>query len=184
MRKKTYLATACTLLLLAGGLYYFLKDEPLPPIRTEEAKPTPTANMTFVGTTIIEEKDGKPSLELSAEAVEVDAATKRVRLINIKGVLYRDDGSKINITGLQAEFDPQTKEVLMDGDVKAVAEDGAVFTAAQARWVGQARQLFGSGGVTLTRGDTTVSGNQIETDPGMEKVKVTGNARIIKGGTP
>ena len=61
---------------------------------------------------------------------------------------------------------------------------GPAFTAAEARWASQERRLYGSGGIRLTREDAVITGDRIESDDKLAKVKVTGNARAVKGGTP
>lgn len=176
---------ACTLLLIAGGLYYFNREEPPPPPPAQETAADPGATVTFAGSTIVEQQDGKKLWEMTAETMQVNTTTNKVQLGNFKGTMYRKDGSKLDIVARKAEMDTKTKDIAMEGDVKATSSsDGAVFTAAKANWVGKDRILFGSGGITLTRGDTIVTGEAIEGEELLERVKVKGNARIIKGGNP
>lgn len=184
MSKNAYMAIACTLLIVAGGLYYFNKDEPLPPPQAaQEAAIEFIPSLTFNGSTVVEQNDGKKLWELSAETIQVDSRTQKVRLINFKGIVYREQGGQLELIAREAFYDPKTKDVTMDGDVKATSSDGPMFTAAQARWAGNDRRIYGSGGITVTREDTVITGNQIESDVNLEKVKVQGNARVIKGGT-
>jgi LPS export ABC transporter protein LptC len=184
LKKTTYLGIACALLIIAGGLYYFNKTEPLtPPPKTQEAKSEVTSNIIFAGSSIIEQKDGKKLWELTAETVEVDPKTQNARLINIKGTLYRDNGGKVDLIAQEGFVDTKTRDITLQGNVKAISSDGAVFTAPQALWVGKDQRLFGSGGITLTRDDTVITGDTVETDGDMQKIKVQGNAHIVKGGT-
>lgn len=183
MNKNTYMAIACTLLILAGGLYYFNKDEPLPPPQAaQEATSEFTANVTFNGSTVVEQKDGKKLWELTAETVQIDSKTPKIKLINFKGIVYREQGGQLDMVAREALYDPKTKDVTMEGDVKATSSDGGVFTAAQARWAGNDRRIYGSGGITVIRDDAVITGDQVESDANFEKVKVQGNARVIKGG--
>lgn len=174
---------ACTLLFIAFGLYYFNKHETPPPPRVEEAKADPAANITFSGSSIVQNENGKRQWEITAESVLVQPGSDKVNLVNFKGTLYRADGSKIDLVGRQAEMDTKTRDIEMSGDILATASDGATFTAAQARWASKERRFYGSGGIKLTREDTVVTGNQIEGDEQLEKVKVLGNARVVKGGS-
>lgn len=184
LSKSTYRAIACTLLIIAGGLYYFNKEETPPPPQAQEEKDNTAANVTFAGSSIVEQLDGKKQWEITAETVQVNPNTKKAQLLNFKATLYRQDGSKIDLVGRQAEFDTKTKDIDMSGDIKATASDGAVFTAAQGRWSNGERRFYGSGGITLTREDAIVTGDRIESDEHLEKVKVSGNARVLKGGNP
>ena len=183
MKKTTYLIIACSALFLASGLYYFLKDEPvLPKPPLQAVKVEQAAILSYVGNLISEEKDGKPFWELGAETIEVDINTKNVNMKNIKGVFYQANGGKIEIVAPQAVMDSKTKEIVMRGKVQATASDGAAFTAQEMRWSGSQQRLFGSGAVLLTKEDTVMTGDNIESDINMEKIKVYGNAKLVKGG--
>ncbi|MCX7780725.1 MAG: LPS export ABC transporter periplasmic protein LptC [Negativicutes bacterium] len=183
MKRNTYIAIVCAILLLAGGLYYFVKDEPLPPPAADSAAAAdPAGFLSFSGTTYVEQKDGKPQWEITAETIEMDPKTKIIYLKGIKGTFYQDNGGKIEMTAPLATMDSKTKDITMQGNVKATSSDGAVFTAKEALWAAQDRRIFGFGGVTLTRGDTVITGEKIETDNNMQKFKVQGNARILQKG--
>lgn len=182
MKKTTYLLIACLVVLLAGGMYYFLKEEAPAPPQTQETGTNTAANAMFVGNSIVEEQNGKRIWELSAEKIEVEPNTNKLKLTNIKGIFYKDDGGTIEVTAPEAIMDTKTRDVVMTGSVKAVSSDGATFTAREARWAGQDRRFFGSGDVRLTRDDTVITGDRIESDANMAKVRVEGNAHVVKGG--
>lgn len=179
-----YIASICALLVVAAGLYYFAKDEPLPPpSNSKTSVADPAGFLSFNGSTYIEQKDGKPVWEISAETIEMDPNTKLIYLKGIKGVFYQDNGGRIDLIAPTATMDSKTKNITMNGDVKAVSStDGTIFVAKQALWNSVDRKLFGYGGITLTREDTVITGDKIETDNNMEKYKVQGNARIVKKG--
>ncbi len=184
LSKTTYRVIAVTLLIVAGGLYYFNKQETPPPPQAQQAQADPANNVTFSGSSIVEQENGKKLWEITAETVQVNPGSNKAQLINFKGTLYRKDGSKIDLVGRQAEFDTKTRDIDLIGDFKATASDGAVFTGAKGRWTNKDRRFYGSGGITLTREDTVVTGERIEGDELLQKVKVSGNARVVKGGTP
>lgn len=183
MKKTTYAAIACVLLLMAGGLYYFLREEAPAPPPVKETNSAPAADIQFSGSSIVEQDNGKKLWELSAETMQVEPKTQIVHLLNFKGTLYRENGAKIDVVARKADFDPKTRNITMEGDIKATSSDGTVFTAPLARWEAKDKMFYGNGGITLTREDTVLTGDQIETDADMEKTKVRGNARVVKGGT-
>ncbi|SMC38768.1 LPS export ABC transporter periplasmic protein LptC [Sporomusa malonica] len=183
MTKKMYVGIACAVLILAGGLYYLFWGGTSGDASTDpQAAPVQPANITFAGSSIVEEQDGKKLWELSAETIEADVNGKVVYLNNLKGIFYQDNGSKIDIIAKRATLDTKTHDISMQGDVKATASDGAVFTAAEARWSGEPQGFTGTGGVSLTRNGTIITGDNIITDAKMEKVKVFGKAKVITGG--
>lgn len=184
MKKKVYLSIACAVLILTGGLYYLFaggtaSDSAATP---QTGSPKAAANLTFTGSTIVEEQDGKKLWELSADTIEADPAGTTVYLTNVKGTFYQEKDGKIDIVAKQATMDSKTHDIAMLGDIKATASDGAVFMAPEVRWSGEPKSFTGWGGVTLIRGDTTITGDKLETDDNMQKVKVYGNAKVVTGG--
>jgi len=183
VKKSSFLAIAVTLLLLAGGLYYFLREEPsVTPKPPRQITSDPEAEVSFSGTSMVEEQGGKKLWELSSDKITVNQTPKMARFYGVKGMFYQDDGSKVDLTAREAVLDQTTKNIILNGDVRAVATEGAVFTAAQARWDGVQKRFFGTGGITFTREDVVITGDTIESDAGLEKVKVQGQARARKGG--
>jgi len=142
------------------------------------------ADITFSGSSIVEHKNGKKVWELISESSQVDPKTNQVQMINLKGIFYRDNGGRIELIARQALLDTKTNDIFLDGDVKAVSSEGAVFTAPLARWSTKEQHFYGSGGIVLTREDTVITGDTIDSDANMEKVKVQGNAHAVKGGAP
>ena len=182
MKKNTYLLSACVIMIVVGCLYYFLKDEPFYQKEAAAPKVEQAATMSYVGNSIIEEKDGKKIWELAAETIEIDVNTKNIMLKNIKGTFYQDNGGKIDITAPAAMMDNNTKDITMTGKVNAKASDGATFVAQETRWLGKEQLFYGTGDVVVTKDDTVMSGDKIESDKNMVKIKVSGHGKIIKGG--
>lgn len=183
MNKKNYMLIAAVLIMLIAGIYYILKDEDPSQPPAQATNTDQPANMSYSGNSIVEEQDGKRLWELGAETIEIDPNTKQAKIKNLKGVFYQDNGGKLEIVALQAFYDTKTRDIVMNGQIKAVSTDGAIFTAENARWTGSDRRIYGSGGITVIRDDTVITGDRVESDANMQKVKVEGNARIRKGGS-
>ena len=133
----------------------------------------------------MEEKDGKRLWEFSAGTATLDEATKKIYLTAVKGTLYRDDGSSVTLIANKGVADTVSKDVFLEGEVLVKSEgDDASFTAPNVRWAGQQRWLFADGGVKLVQRDTVISGDKLESDVAMEKIKVRGNAKVVSGGEP
>ncbi len=181
MKKKAGMILAC-IIILASGLYYFLRDEPLTQTPPEVPKDQQTSKLAYVGNSIVEQKDGKPLWELKAEFIEIDVDTKNAQLKNLVGTFYQEKGGRIEITAPEAFVDSKTKDITMSVKVQATASDGTTFTANEARWSSADQKVYGSGDVILTKDDTVLTGDKIESDSNMEKIKVFGNAKVVKGG--
>ena len=170
---------AFTVLLVIGGLYYFLRDEPLDERKTSSI----VTRMAFTGSSLTEDVDGKRVWEMTARIIEVDQKTRWVYLTDLQGVFYRDDGTKIEVTAKEAVVDPQTKNMEMSGGMFMKASDGPTFKADKGRYAAKEKRIYASGNVRATRDDAVLTANEFEADDKFEVIKVKGNARVIKGGS-
>lgn len=182
MKKTSYLALALIGLMLVGGLYYFVRDEQVPvqPPVAQEAKSDNLPGIVFSGSSVIEHKDGLPLWELSAEKIE--ANTNIIIFTNPKAIYYQGQNGKTELTAKQATMDPKTKDIVMDGQVRAVTGDGALYTSDNLRYAAQDARFYGAGNVVLNRNGTILTGDRIESDNKFEKVQLRGNAKVLKGG--
>lgn len=165
-------------LIICGGLYYFLREETLEDTRRE----TVVTRMAFSGSSLTEEQDGKRIWELTARVIEVDPKTRFVYMTDLKGLIYRTDGTKIDVTGKNAVVDPATRNMEIEGDVRMLGSDGPTFSAQKVRYIAKDRKIFASGGIRATKEDMVLTANEMETDDRFELIVVKGNARIVKGG--
>ena len=183
MSNKRNLAMACALLILIGGIYYFFWGGSATDSANSPSTPSQAPlNLTFSGSSIVEEEDGKKLWELNADTIEAAPTGNTIYLNNLKGTFYREKDGKIEIIANRATLDTKTRDISMQGNIKATNSNGAVFMAPEAWWSGEPKHFTGVGGVTLTRGDTTITGEKLETDDKMEKFKIYGNAKVVTGG--
>jgi LPS export ABC transporter protein LptC len=178
---KITLITIVVIALLGGGLYYFLKTEPLAtaPPDAPEAQSTDKVAMTLADNKITEEENGKILWELTADAIEVDPVTQNVLLHKVQGTFYSDKGTTLVVTSQEGSLDSQTKNVQLTGAVHAVASDGGDLTAPELLWQDQTKLLLGNGGVKVVKGSTILTGDKLEGDSVLNKIKVTGHAHVV-----
>lgn len=165
--------------LVAGGLYYFLREEPL----GEKKQESVVTRMAFSGSQLTEDQDGKRIWELKARVMEVDPKTRWVYLTDLNGVLFREDGTKIDITAKNAIVHPDSREMELTGEIRLIASDGPAFQAEKARYIAKQRKIFASGSIRATKDDYVITAQELETDDKFEVITVKGNARIVKGGS-
>ena len=175
---KMRLSVVMLILALAGGLYYFLRDE-APEEKKQQAEST---RMAFSGSSLVEESDGKRIWELTARKIEVDSKTRWVYLTDLQGVFYRTDGSKIDVTAKEAIVDPKAKNMEMTGGFFMKSSDGPTFRADQGRYNSKDKRIFASGNIHATREDAVLTGAEFEADDKFEVMLIKGNAKIVKGG--
>ena len=174
-------AAALALLVLAGGVYYFVRSEPpespaAPPQRDD----IPAALLE--GNKLVEKKNGKVTWELSANTIALDKATGKITLVDVKAVFYREDGNQLNVTSKTGSFDNKTRDITLAGDVNAVSTDGATLVADTVDWRQKEELITAKGNVRLTRPDVTATAEEAQTDKALEQIRLSGNAVIIKGG--
>lgn len=184
MNKTTYLSLTCAVLLIIGGLYYFFREEPqITEVPTTKPNPMQAgAKITFTGSAIIEEQNGRKVWELNAESIEADAGSKQVYLKNMKGTFYQDAGGKVEVTAREGILDTKTNDITLQGEMKVTSSEGAVFTAPRGSYAEQSKIFTGIGGIILTRGDIIITGDKIDADLKLEQVKIQGNAKVVTGG--
>ena len=178
MNAKAWLYGLLIAAIVAGGLYYFLREEPLTDTRQEAV----TTRMAFSGSKLTEDQDGKRIWELTARVMEVDPKTRWVYLTDLDGVLFRADGTRIVVTAKNAVVDPQTRNLEMSGSINMKASDGPTFTAEKGRYIAKDRKIFATGSIRATKDDYVLTANELETDDKFDKIVVKGKARIVKGG--
>ncbi len=180
MNKSVMTLFICTFLAVGGVLYWAFSDNTQIHVQKEEDEAQKI--LTYEGNTLSEEKDGKKIWDLTAETITIDPQTKNVTLKNIQGVFYQDDGNNINLTAPTAVYDNKTHDIIITEKVIATRNDGSNFTADQVLWQNSIQKFSGEGNIKIVQADTVITGDKMETDSGMNKVKVEGNAHVIKGG--
>lgn len=181
MNKQVMSLIAAVMIAVAGVLYWAFSEEIHVQDPNQKVEEKPMA-MSYAGNTLSEEKDGKKIWDLTAETIEIDPATKNAVLKNIQGVFYQENGQTVTLTAPQATFDNKTRDITISEQVNAKTSDGATFQAKTVVWQGEKQVFLGEGNVIITREDTVLTGDKLESDAGFVKVKVTGNAHIVKGG--
>ena len=164
--------------VVAGGFYYFLREETLEDVRTESI----VTRMSFAGSKLTEDQDGKRIWELSARVMEVDPKTKLIYMTDMTGVVFRTDGASVAITARNAVADPQTRNIELTGTIEMKASDGTRFSAEKGRYVAKDRKIFATGTIRASKDDYLLTANEMETDDQFNLIVVKGNARIVKGG--
>lgn len=164
--------------IVAGGFYYFLRPESLEDVKTESV----VTRMAFSGSNMTETQDGKKVWDLAARVMEVDTKTQWVYMTDLKGMLFRPDGSQIAVTAAEAVVDPKKRNIELSGGITMKATDGTFFSADRGRYVAGERRIYASGSIKVIREDTVMTAKEMETDDQFDLIVVKGNARIVKGG--
>jgi LPS export ABC transporter protein LptC len=179
LKNKAWIYWVIVAAFLAGVLYYYLREEP---VKESTSQSSVLTRMTFSGSQLREEQDGKPLWELTAPVIEVDSTTTWIYMTDLKGKLYRPDGTKIDVTAKNAVINPRARDIELSGGLRMVAEDGTSLTADKGRYDGKEHKIYASGSIRATQADIVMTADELETDDKFDTLVVRKNARIVKGG--
>ncbi len=129
-----------------------------------------------------DKKDGNRNWELTVDQIEIDISTKINTLTGVKGRLYREDGVVINVTSKGGLYNPQTRQVTLTGDVLASDSEGRTLKCQQITWLPGDNSITATGSVEFKKEGLLASGDKIETDRALDKIKITGNGVVKKEG--
>lgn len=181
MSGKSAVIFAICAVLLAGGIYYFIRPEP--PVPEQAQTPAVSGEPALLeGNKLVEKKNGKLVWELTAKTIELDKLSGKVTLVEVQGTFYRDDGTQLHITAQNGDFDSKTHDFSLQNNVVGTATDGARLTADNVKWRQKEELITAKGNVKLSKPDVVATADEAQTDKGMENIRLTGNAVIVKGG--
>lgn len=127
-----------------------------------------------------EDKDGKKVWELNAEIIEIDSETGVNKLTGVKGKLYRVDGTTITVTSKEGTYNPGTKHITLSGDVLAVYSEGWTLKCQFIEWIPEKNLILARDKVEVDKKDLYLAGDEMQTDPDLGKIEITGNGIVKK----
>ena len=173
--KKLIAIVAAIVLALIGLIVYIMKD-------SGDVSTTQNQNgqlVNFQGADLQEEKDGKLVWALSAEKIEYDPRTKAIVLTNLKGLFYQDDITT-TITAPHAVLTGDRNSLDIDQGVTATNADGAEFKTDALHFDNKTKTLTSKSAFTYNGKDITLTGDKLEGNMSLKKIKAIGNAKLTK----
>lgn len=170
------------ILLVFGSLtvgVILLRSKPIPSVPVHP--PTPplpsSADAAFQGVHLIEAKGGRTLWEVKADRVELFEEGGLVKAKGVKepvsATFYTENG-RIIANADEALLNMRTKDVTLNGKVRAVSEKGAVLETESLSWLAQGKRLVAHREVVLTRGDFISRAQGLEAEMALERVKLVG----------
>ena len=173
--KKLIAIVAVIVLALIGLIVYIMKD-------SSDVGTTQNQNgqlVNFQGADLQEEKDGKLVWALSAEKIEYDPRTKAIVLTNLKGLFYQDDVTT-TIIAPHAVLTGDRNSLDIDQGVTATNTDGAEFKTDALHFDNKPKTLTSKSAFTYNGKDITLTGDKLEGNMSLKKIKAIGNAKLTK----
>lgn len=179
MEKKMKMMLMLAAAAFIGGIAWVVLSVPNEEKVKEAADPGPRL-MEYSSNTIREEKDGKVVWEIFAEQSQMNVDTQDTVFQNITGKYYQGD-KMITIKAPHGLYNSKTRNVKLDGGVKAVTSDNETLDSSALEWVADEGKLIAVGKAKLVRQSVTIMAERIEAADEFNAFKAQGNAHIVKG---
>ena len=131
------------------------------------------ANAKVRNSTLAREVDGKKVWEFTVEEVEQIKSSGEAVLKGVKGKIYREDGSVLEVVAGGGKVKNEAKDFELNDKVVAVLS---------IRWQQTEDVITASGNVRLLKDDTLATGDKAVTSSAFERLKLEGHAEVQRGG--
>lgn len=121
--------------------------------------------------TFSQSKGEKRLWKLEAKAVE-QALDGPINLKNVEITYYSDDGRITVVTADTGIYDDAKHTARLEGNVKVRTSDGGSVNTTAVQWDQKKEVLTGDGHVTISKGNSTLSGTGFELRPAVESFKL------------
>ena len=174
------------LLLIAGGIaiaaaiiawLMFGGEAPKNPENTASN----AVNAVVKNTTVSREQDGRRLWEFLVEALESISGSGEAVMKGVKGKIYREDGSVIDVTAGGGKINNDDKNFALDRGVKATLSTGGEITAEEISWNQKDDIITATGKVKVVKDEHTALADKIVTSSKFDHFKLSGHAEVQKG---
>lgn len=142
--------------------------------------PTPAIPPVRVSGTAITTADpsGRPQWDLRAASVVVDGTSGTVALTTVAGVFFEAGEPSVEFTAPRGTFFIASRNVALEGGVRARATNGRTLQADAVRWIPGNRQIEASGNVVLHQEKLIVRADRLTSDTALQHSRLRGNIRV------
>lgn len=169
-------------IVIAGVIIAWLMLGGEAPSNNPVQKESSGTNAKVRNTTLAREVDGKKVWEFTVEEVEQIKSSGEAVLNGVKGKIYREDGSVLEVVAGGGRVKNEAKDFELNNKVVAVLSSGGKLTAESIRWQQTEDIITASGDVRLLKDDTLATGDKAITSSAFERLKLEGHAEVQRGG--
>jgi LPS export ABC transporter protein LptC len=157
------------------------------PIPTVTPRPRPSPRPTPAGIPPVRvegsaistvDPQGLQQWDLRAETVAVDSAAGTVALTAVAGVFFEGGQPSVEFAAPRGTFYIATRDVTLEGGVKARAANGRTLEAVTVKWIPKTRRIEATGSVVLHQNGMIVRSDHLTSDTALQHAKLTGNIRV------
>lgn len=141
-----------------------------------------TTVVTIKNAYLVEDKQGKKNWELTAETMEVDAVKQENNLTGVKGKLFLENGSIVNLSADKGVLYLKNKDVQLMGNVLVTTSQAEQLVAKELKFTNVDSLITATGEVVITKPGMVAKADKVTADRSFEQIKLMGNALVRKGG--
>ncbi len=183
MKNKKALIAIGSSILIAGVIIAWLMFGGSAPVNVNMGDGVSAQfNASLKNSVIKREKDGKMLWEFTVGEVINDKTKNQAILKDVKGKVYRNDGSYLDITAEKGSAVLDGNNFALEGKVQAVLSSGGKLLADKVSWQQDKEIITATGHVKLYKDEWFASADKATTTSAFKKLKLTGNAKVEKGG--
>lgn len=177
--QENKLVLAISAIVLVFVVIWFIGISETTPTK-EQKEADKTGAIVFDGSNLEERSNGKLVWKVDAKNITMDQEGKLVYLTGVTGEFHDKDGKVLRLTADKGTANIEKKQIAIHGNIKATHDDGSILTGEALIFDSQKHLLMGTKPFQLKRKDATLSGDSFTCDLSLEKLKVKGNAKLVK----
>ena len=186
--KQLGLGIALVLALLAGVLGYWLTanrggedgQEEVSQVAGETASP---GQAMIEETTVKHSPGGRTAWRVTLEGVTLRSGGGSIAAQAVREAVIYDNTGKpmVRVTAQSINGNTQKRDLQVEGNVRAVSPEGAVFDTSIVKWVEDEQKLVCPSSVTMRDRDTVVRANSIDFHVNQDLVKSASKVQMTVG---
>lgn len=161
-------------ILIGVGGFSLLRQRTQQPI-SPQPLPQVKADAELWGVHLVEAKEGQRLWEVKADRIQAFEKEAKVQARKVtrpvEVILYTDQGV-VHASAGTVLLNLQTKDLTLEGDVKAASEQGTHLFTDSLSWSSERRRFFTDQEVVVVRGGLVNRGRGLEGEGGLERVRI------------
>lgn len=155
---------------LLCNLFGCQKEKP-PRLANDDFQDAPEQIIENMEVTFTEQ--GRRTGVLKADSVAIYRQGKVKKGKKIQVDFYDQEGQRVStLTAISGTYDSKAEEIEAQGDVVVVSDDGVRLETDVLRWRKKTNRIFTNAFVKIIRGNNSVSGYGLDTDPRLEDLHI------------
>jgi LPS export ABC transporter protein LptC len=177
--KSLLLGVAIVLVYIMGSsILHFSSPTNNVPLIRRSAKDS-QANLSLKGLRLTETEEDRVLWRMEADSALFFQQQRSAQFSNIKLTLYQEENPVLWLEGKEADFNMDSRDVTIEGQVVASSQDGLTFETNSLKWWNQKRIISTSDPVKISRPHIQIQGRGLEADLGLERLTISNSVYTV-----